>query len=151
MPGGDLTLKDVEVLVGNLKAIHSKLSDKDSGAIAQLEAILEKIDPVVINITGKREKQALDDTITKIELLIKTLQTEVESITAKYFEDSKELAETLIGESVQEVLTIIENEKQKAKDEIGSVDINKKLKMNYLILVSSIITSIAIGYLMGSI
>ena len=150
MPGGDLTLKDVEVLVGSLKAIHSKLSDKESGAIAQLEAILEKIDPVVINITGKREKQALDDTITKIEMLIKTLQTEVETITAKYFEDSKELAETLIGESVQEVLTIIEEEKQKAKDEIGSVDIDKKLKMNYLILVSSIITSIAIGYLMGS-
>jgi hypothetical protein len=83
-------------------------------------------------------------------MLIKTLQTEVESITAKYFEDSKELAETLIGESVQEVLTIIEKEKQKAKDEIASVDIDKKLKMNYLILVSSIITSIAIGYLMGS-
>jgi hypothetical protein len=150
MPGGELTLKDVEVLVGSLKAIHSKLSDKDNGAIAQLEAILEKIDPVVINITGKREKQALDDTITKIEMLIKTLQTEVETITAKYFEDSKELAETLIGESVQEVLAIIEKEKQKAKDEIGSIDIEKKLKMNYLILVSSIITSIAIGYLMGS-
>ena len=147
---GELTLKDVEVLVGNLKAIHSKLSDKESGAIAKLEAILEKIDPVVINITGKREKQALDDTITKIEMLIKTLQTEVETITAKYFEDSKELAETLIGESVQEVLAIIEKEKQKAKDEIGSIGIDKKLKMNYLILVSSIITSIAIGYLMGS-
>lgn len=151
MSNTDLTLKDVEILVGNLKAVYLKLSDEENGAIAQLEKILEKIDPVVINITGKRERQTLNNTITKIELLIKTLQVEVESITAKYFEDSKELAETLIGQSVQEVLAVIENEKQKAKKEIASTDIESKLKINYLILVSSIIASIAIGYLMGSI
>ena len=150
MPGGDLTLKDVEILIGNLKAIHSKLSDKENGAIAQLEAILEKIDPMVINFTGKKEQKELNDTIITIEMLLKTLQTEVESITAKYFEDSRELAETLIGESVKEVIAIIEKEKQTAKEEIGAVDIDKKLKMNYLILVSSIIASIAVGYLMGS-
>lgn len=146
----EITLKDVEILIGNLRAIHSKLSDKETGAIAQLEAILEKIDPVVINITGNREKKALNETITKIELLIKTLQSEIESITAKYFEDAKELAETLIGESVQEVLNIIEKEKIKAKREIGFVNIDKKLKINYIILASSIIASMAIGYLMGS-
>ena len=150
MNSSDLTLKDIEILIGNLRAIHSKLSDKNSGAIAKLEAILEKIDPVVINITGKREKKALDETVEKIEILIKTLQSEMESITTKYYEDSKELAETLIGESVQEVLDIIEKEKLKAKSEIGVAYIDKKLKINYTILASSIIASMAIGYLMGS-
>jgi Skp family chaperone for outer membrane proteins len=151
VPDGDITLKDVDVLIGSLKAIHKKLSDKDSGAIVQLEKILEKIDPVVINLTAKKEKQDLEKTINKLELLIKTMQTEIESITAKYFEDAKELAEILIGQSVKEVLDIIEDEKQKAKRDIDSIDIQKKLNLNYLLLVSSIFISVAIGYLMGSI
>jgi len=146
----DITLKDIEILVGNLKAIHKKLSDKDSGAIVKLENILNKIDPVVINISAKREKQELQDAIEKIEILIKTMQSEIESISAKYYEDSKDLAQTLIGKSLKEVLNIIENEKLKAIESIKPIDIDKRLNLNYLILSSSIIVSVALGYLMGS-
>ena len=149
MPG-DLSIKDINVLTGKLQAIYNKLVDEEYGAISQLQTIMEKIDPVVINFTAKKEQEALTKVFNEIESLVKLQQSEIESITVKYFNDSKKLAETIIGTSVNEVIKAIDERKNEVLKDIGKNDLNDSLKLNYIYLVSSTSIGVIIGFILGA-
>lgn len=137
----DLSLKEAQVLLGKLTAIFNKLDNPESGAIQNLEKILEKIDPTIINLNATNERKELEEQIKRIEKALLTHLTDFESIYNKNLNEAKKISCTILEEATNEVLRTIEKKQQEELPESKSGD-----KLTYL---NMLLFGFSIGLVIG--
>lgn len=137
----DLSLKEAQVLLGKLTAIFNKLDNPESGAIQNLEKILEKIDPTIINLNATNERKELEEQIKRIEKALLIHLTDFESIYSKNLNEAKKISCTILEEATNEVLRTIEKKQQEELPESKSSD-----KLTYL---NMLLFGFSIGLVIG--